>query len=91
MKKLTRKAFVAWLRSKPPRRRVGWRGDPSFCPIAKFLDGPVMDVNAEQYGCDGVYRPMPKWGTTFIMDIDGGEQRYLTAGACLKALGEEVS
>ena len=97
MKKLTRKGFVAWLRSKKPRARVG-SGNPTrryqaaFCPLRTYL-GEDYTVRRLHYRHKfGGYRPMPKWAGAFVLAVDNAVDYNwgrVTARRALALLGEE--
>jgi len=77
MKKLSRHAFMEWLKSFSAKKVVGTSCKIVQCPIARFL-GEGMAVNPEVYGPAGKYsepdpeteHPTPGWARKFIDLID---------------------
>ena len=79
MSKLTRKAFRAWLASKPRRRfertDLNWGG---MCPLHEYRG----------LSRDGHARRWPKWAHSFAADVDRnvGIGTRITAAKCLRIL-----
>lgn len=73
---MTRKRFLAWLRSKNPDERVGLPGDNRGCPIATYTRENGFTETCVGYE-DWDPRPedcaifLPPWAKKFIKEIDG--------------------
>ena len=99
-KALTKRKFVAWLRSKKPGSIVGRTVEDCGCPVAVYIretSGVTVSVMedvmepVDARGCTaGPGRALPKWAAEFIskLDITSGLpwQTPVTARRCLKAL-----
>lgn len=77
MKKLSRHAFMEWLKGFSAKKVVGISLKSDSCPIARFL-GEGVGVDRNSYGPAGEWgepkpetsRPMPKWAKKFVTLID---------------------
>lgn len=88
--RLTKKGFVAWLRSKRPTSTVGLCILPNKCPIARYLRetyGEEVEVYSEAFGG----HPMPAWARALVWATDDGKRdgQRITAGRVLALLGEK--
>ncbi|KKL83539.1 hypothetical protein LCGC14_1973780 [marine sediment metagenome] len=95
MQKLTRKGFVAWLRSKHPRTKVGQSlSGLRKCPLAKFTGA---NVGIYCYWFDRGAKTetervlMPVWAQKFVIAVDtfhGQKRPQITAKKALELLEE---
>ncbi len=88
--KLTRKRFVAWLRGKHPRTKVGQAlSGLTQCPLARYTG---YQVGTTMYGPKGTHYPLPRWAQQFVRKVDATGQMkrrpWVTARQALVMLGE---
>ncbi len=95
--RLTRKGFVAWLRSKGSSDMVGMSVTYSSCPLATYLEfvtgeqcGVVSDIWERHLhsGTGPISSKNPAWASAFIKALDTGPSHDVTARHALKLLGE---
>ncbi len=67
--RLTRPAFITWLKSKKPRARVG---KETKCPIDMFTGGRTGSARYTSRDSKGhpVSHALPKWAQQFVFDVD---------------------
>ena len=90
--RLTRDNFTAWLRSKPPRARVGKPEHECECPIGTFLaeqgqPAMIVNENAVTFRERGVPDlPLPSWAAEFTHAVDALGTTAVTAARALRIL-----
>ena len=91
--KLTRTGFVAWLKSKHPRTRVGQSYSGILaCPLAKFTGVAIGGLGSYFPRGLGTPVPLPRWANNFVKAVDavqGNETPQITAKQALALLGEK--
>ncbi len=90
--KLTRTGFVAWLKSKHPRTRVGQSlAGLHACPLARFTGWTIGTTVYWIDAAKGSGSTLPKWARDFVKAVDavqGGKSPQITASKALALLGE---
>ena len=77
MRKLSRAAFMNWLKSFGAKNIVGTTATANSCPIAKFL-GNGYAMNTDRYGLENEWgdvqadtaKSAPQWARKFVKLID---------------------
>jgi hypothetical protein len=95
--RLDKSKFAAWLKTKEPAEIVGENRSTCGCPIANFYhdaSGGNEVLIFERWG-GGYYidrgygkRPLPEWAAAFVFDVDGDEDRKITAARALAVLAD---
>lgn len=90
--KLLRKAFIAWLRSKPPSSIVGRSNNCCYCPIAVYLatitkvESTNISVRDDCIDLGPWVLDTPVWVEIFIQKVDALKISRVTAKRALTLL-----